>query len=342
MLSSAVLSSAVALVLAALPVEPRRPGQDSFLTRAIFAEGRVWMRSDAGRVFSVSQGEPRRREESPPGIALDLCARNGKVVVLTSAGDSWTLRRRDANEWVAETSFDAEDGFVALHCAPHAVTVVTPKRVFIVRDGKTSSVALSRPLPRSLVSNLHIEGDQLFVGVNRGEFGGGLFRGDLKTGRVALIDRRTGELCGGPLNADCDPVHGVASEPWRPGCVVAAIGLVHFISHGRLIEICGEDVRTLVSRPYRTATPGATGDRENIVTVAFFGVVRSGDVVLAAGIDGLYRVSAQSVEREPLPQFKDVGGIKVSFEVPGIVLVLTDVNRRISLSGSVPLIVLRH
>jgi len=61
----------VTLALAAGAVEPRRPGQDSFLTRAVFAEGRLWMRSDAGIVFSVAQGELQRRVESLPGAVLE-------------------------------------------------------------------------------------------------------------------------------------------------------------------------------------------------------------------------------------------------------------------------------
>jgi len=52
------------------------------------------MRSDAGIVFSVAQGELQRRVESLPGAVLDLCARNGQLVVLTSANGAWTLRRR--------------------------------------------------------------------------------------------------------------------------------------------------------------------------------------------------------------------------------------------------------
>ncbi len=337
----AVFSSAVTLALAAGAVEPRRPGQDSFLTRAVFAEGRLWMRSDAGIVFSVAQGELQRREESLPGAVLDLCARNGQLVVLTSAKGAWTLRRREGNDWIAETSIDAGGGFGTLHCTVHDVTVVTPNRVFLIRDGRTKAVMLSRPLPGALASSLHVEGDRLFVGLNRGEFGGGLLRVDLRTGRVAAVDRKANELCGGPLNSDCDPVHGVAAEPWKPGCVVAAIGLVHMMSHGRLVEICGDDVRTLLSRPYKTGTSGGRIGRDDFVTVAFFGVARSGAELLAAGVDGLYRVSAQGAEREPLPAFKDVGGIKVSFEAPGVVLVLTEVNARKSLSGSVPLVVSR-
>jgi hypothetical protein len=180
MLSTALLPFAFALLLAAgdkAPVEPKRPGQDSSLTRAVFAEGRVWMRSDAGMVFSVSPDESERRTESLPEAVLDLCARNGHVAALTFVRDHWTLRRREGNTWVAEASFDGQSGgFIALHCTPQAVTVVTTSRVLRVRDGKADAVVLSRPLPDSLVTNVHIEGDQLFVGVNYGEFGGGLFR----------------------------------------------------------------------------------------------------------------------------------------------------------------------
>jgi hypothetical protein len=86
MLSAAVFPSAFALLLAAsdkAPVDPRRPGQDSSLTRAVFAEGRIWMRSDAGMVFSVSPDESERRTESLPEAVLDLCARNAHVAALT-------------------------------------------------------------------------------------------------------------------------------------------------------------------------------------------------------------------------------------------------------------------
>jgi hypothetical protein len=329
---------ALILSMAAGAVEPRRTGQDSFLTRAVFAEGRLWMRSDAGMVFSVAPREAHRRDESLPGPVLDLCVRKRKVLALTAEGDRWTLRRHENGKWIAEASIAAGSTFATLDCASQSITVVTADTVFVVRDNETEVVKLSHGLPHGLSSSVAMMGDQLFVGANHGEWGGGLWRADLKTGIVAAIDRRSDDLCGGPLNADCDPVHGVTSEPWKPGCVVAAVGLVHMgICHGSLVEVCGDDVRTLLSRPFgRDEMPGLGS------TVAFFGVIRSGDVLLAAGIDGLYRVSKSDVVREPLPSFKDVGGIRVSFDAPDVVFVLTNVNARQSVSGSVPMIVPRE
>jgi len=50
-------------------------------------------------------------------------------------------------------------------------------------------------------------GKSIYVGVNRGEWGGGLQRVDVQTGVVTNVERRdTKDLRGGPLTSDCDPV----------------------------------------------------------------------------------------------------------------------------------------
>jgi hypothetical protein len=325
-LRAAAFTCAAILVPAASAVEPQRPERVPLVTRAVFAEGRLWIRSHAGLVFSVAPSETKRREEPLPGEALDLCVSDGRVVALTSTGDAWTLRTHDGQHWKPETSIAAEGWFGVLDCKPHEIGVVTLEKVFLVRAGKTKSVKLSPPLPGWFVpSSVHIEGDHMFVGLNYGEFGGRLLRADLSTGLVTDIERRGRGLCGGPLNPDCDPIHAIAADPWKRECVVASIGLIHMMTHGRLTEICGDDVRTLASRRRKAARFGpGTDESEDHDTVAFFDVAPSGAVLFAIGVDGLYRVSRQSVEREPLPPFKDVDGIKVSFDVPGVVLVLAD------------------
>ena len=59
----------------------------------------------------------------------------------------------------------------------------------------------------------------------------------------------------------------------------------------------------------------------------------------ASGIDGIYRIGQDGdAQLAALPTFKRVGSVFVSFDFPRLVLVLTDVNRRHSISGSVPII----
>jgi len=340
----------------------RRPGQENFLIRAAFAGGRLWLLSDAGDLMSIADGADERVVSRLPEPVLDICARNGAVEAITCAPfdcAGWTLRRYE-NDWWSRNALVPTDGdhLVAVDCSPGTTTLLTTRRLVEVTSAGQKSVRLSEELKRRGVSSALVTADQVFLGLNLGEWGGGLRRIDRRTGKVTVVEKNaSGELCGGPLNTDCDPVNGIAIVPWKPSCVAAAIGLVHFSPHGRIVEICGDDVRRLYfkaheSPPIRGLRSSPNREEEEQAelkrtgepreTVAFFGLARVKDELWASGIDGLYRVAGeQAVTTEPLPRFKAIGNVSVGYDLPGAILVLTAVNRRLSISGNVPLLVPR-
>ena len=331
-------------------LEPVRPGQASSLTRAIFAEGRLWLLSDAGQLFTIKEGEDVRVDEPLPEPVLDLCLRNGAPEIVTCKREGctdWTLRRRVGGKWSVETTVSTGgDGLVAMACGAQNFTLLTTRRLVTLGAGKPEVVRLAEAADRrmGMVTSIDVEGDQVFVGINAGEWGGGLQRIDRRTGKVTTVERNaTGELCAGPLNGSCDPVNGIAAEPWRPKCVAAAVGLVHFYPHGRIVEVCGDKVTRIYFKAYGKGRPHLSGKSdEPDQTVAFFGLARAGEFLWASGIDGIYRLGkGASVEITPLPKFKTIGGIGVSFDDPRIVLVVTTVNQRRSISGGVPMLVPR-
>lgn len=308
------------------------------------------MRSEEGALFSIAEGEAQKHDESPPAPVIGVCSSNGRLAVLTcdlGKTISWHFRRHAGDRWPVEAIFKSEgDELIAFDCDVDAVTVVTNKRLLVSTAGKQKVVTLSETLTRGLTAAIHVTRDRVLVGLNMGEWGGGLHRIDRKTGTVKVIERNTtGELCRGPLDTGCDPVHAIVAEPWKPDCVVAAIGVIHLRPHGRLVEVCGDRVQRLFFRPFgQQFAEDLSPTSENVEprsTVAFFGLARVVDALWAVGNDGLYRVSASGVELQPLPEFKDVGEIQVSFGLPRIVLVLTDINRRMSVSTSVPIMVPR-
>src|SRR5262245_48804719 len=52
--------------------EPRRPGQETFISRAVFADGQLWLLSDAGDLWSIVEGKDEAVTIGLPEPALDL------------------------------------------------------------------------------------------------------------------------------------------------------------------------------------------------------------------------------------------------------------------------------
>ncbi|MDB4983748.1 MAG: hypothetical protein JWM82_4500 [Myxococcales bacterium] len=321
------------------------------ISRALFAEGRLWLRSDDGVVSTIAPGAKERVDVALPGRALDICVSNGHVVTLTCDGEdckAWTLRRRDKEKWTNAGSISPDkkdERDATLDCGPAGDVVVTGHRLFEVVDGKVTARSLDDDARMSLVTSLLVTKDWVYAGFNAGEWGGGLRRIDRKTGRMTVVEKNaTGGLCDGPLNTACDPVNGIAQEPWKPECIAIAIGLVHFTSHGRIVEVCGEGIKAIYTKALGEQRP-ANGRRTAVEpdpSVSFFGLVSVRKQLVAAGIDGLYRFDGKAEPTfVPLPKFDVVGNVGVSFSVPDVVLVLTGINQRRSISGAVPLVVPR-
>jgi hypothetical protein len=328
--------------------EEEAPSNDTNVSRAVFAEGRLWLVTDDGGLTSLAEGEGKRRPETLGGPVLDICAGPDGLIAVTGThdGSQWTLRRRAGPSWGADQPVRrAGDTLVALSCSGPRPVLLTTKR--LIEPGRrivTLSGDVRAPLVGAVV---HETPDYFFVGLNLGEWGGGLVRIERRTGRTITIERQaTRELCDGPLNTGCDPVHGVATIPWKPNCVAVAVGLIHFMAHGRIAVVCG----TTVEQMFTQATDRRRSDSKTLAevakggygSVAFFGLAATRGGLLAVGHDGLYRLNESGrASHQPWPRFKEVGGLLVSFALPDVVLVLTTINRHASISGAAPILAVR-
>jgi hypothetical protein len=194
--------------------------------------------------------------------------------------------------------------------------------------------------------------DEAYLGFNAGEWGGGIWRVNLNSGKSDQIERRDNdELCSGPLNADCNPVTGIVTDPERPACVIAAIGLRHMLEHGGLVRICGDEVTILVQRSTARTALGrairrAVGQNKKSLdfsTEPFFDMTldASGRVWTVSPY-GVYRVDGTQLVKMAWPNLEQHGRLRGSAKVPGLIVLETDMNGRHSLSGDTPLIVAIH
>jgi hypothetical protein len=285
---------------------------------------------DDGSLASLKPEDSEAQPDRTPGKVLEICKSGGRLTGLIEGQGKWSIQARSADGWSPVASVPTKgDTFAALNCKDDGVpiTVVSDHRLVELTDGRIHSINLRQPMQEPLAMGTTLgTKDALWVGFNVGEWGGGLRRISRSDGTVQTIERnRSGELCGGPLNTACDPVNGIIAAPWNPACVVAAIGLVHMMAHGRIVEVCSNNVRRLYFKPLDPQPPRNKLDEgEPASTVAFFGLARSGNTWWAMGIDGLYRFDGtHEPELRPLPKFENKGGYWVSFDIPDLALVLT-------------------
>ena len=316
--------------------------------RAIFSDGKLWLLSDRGALTTIDPGRKAATTETAPGKVVDLCRGAAGPVVLAqgAAAGTWTLKRLVAGNWQdAGTIAGGGEALVAMTCRGDRVTLLTARRLIDVSPAGQKAVMLKGEVGRVLVNaTLYDAGDVLFVGINAGEWGGGLRRIVRATGKVSQIERRGSDPCEGPLSAVCEPVNGIAAMPGRPDCIVVAVGLVHFVSSGSLVRVCGDEITPIYWKPYtieRWAGYDPQAPKPN-ETVAFFGLSDTPAGIWAVGLDGLYSIGERdAVSFRKMPEFETIDGISVSFAMPDVVLVSTTINQRASISGAVPMLVPR-
>jgi hypothetical protein len=183
----------VLAIIAGLPalgcaIEPERPDQENSVSRAVFAAGRLWVLSDAGHLSSITECQDTRTRETLPGKVHDLCVRDGRPTVITGAEDGsfWTLRQRSDDSWpVTAVIRPRREGFGALDCSGSRLTVLTSNRLIDLAGNKQRAVKLSGKMTAGWITSTYRTSDQLFVGFSAGEFGGGLNRIDLRSGRIS-------------------------------------------------------------------------------------------------------------------------------------------------------------
>ena len=310
-------------------------GEDSsFISQVAFADGHLWILSDEGTLSRIDEGSDRQWRVSFTDPVLDLRTQNGTPIVITGkrpGAKVWTLHRWNGRGWTAAMDIPAhEDGLIAVASSPTGVTLLTTASLIDVTAGRRQETRVYWPAkisPYPLTSMLP-QPQRVLVGFNGGEFGGGLWSIDRKSGKVTGIDgSRPEEPCRGPL--ECDPITALSPKPADPDCAFVAIGLVHMLQRGRIDEVCDKTARTVYEVPVKD---------DYHSTEPFFSLVIVESNVLAVGRHGIYQLERDGgASVSPMPPFQRIGGLDVSFGDPRVVLTYTKVNQRRSLSGSVPL-----
>lgn len=315
------------------------------IRKVLASPGLLWLLDLDGNLYRLNLSDRRLVQDTGLGNVADLAlSSSGDVAALTVRGKQ-TLILTYRSEWHETATLPTlpADTVLAFGFLGSRPAVLTTAAVFVeFKGGSWGRRALA---PKTVLGSLQpsvawTTDGSLYVGVNRGEWGGGLWRVSLATGQVNGIVRRTkGKPFTGPLDPSLDPVTAVIRDPTDGRCILAAVGLLHMgLQSGRVVRVCGDSVSVAFREPC-PMQPGTPPAVASICSIAVFGLTEAKNGFWAVTPYGVIRFDHLTVaERHQMPNLEDAGGVLLARDIPGILLIGTDVNWTASVSGMTPLI----
>ncbi|MDB5429867.1 MAG: hypothetical protein JWP35_983 [Caulobacter sp.] len=310
----------------------------------------LWALSEGGALSRIDLAG-RTRTVVISADVTDLRKVGGRVTILYGAGKARRLAAWDGQRFVdgpPPGNWGDDAPWMIVSGGPTPVLLSATRAWKQRPDGRWLSVRLQLPQSTggmwtsSLVST---DGRLAYIGVDRGEWGGGLLRISLATGKGEWAGR---SCLTGNLDADnCKPaqgalfegVHGIIADPDHPGCLLAAMGLSHMMSSGALVRLCGD--RPVIALRHKVELPPPPPGYQNVGgdgDEAFFGLA-------ASSHGGWWAVTQMAAYHEPggarvlMPTpFDNIGGVRLGRLGPGAVFVVTMSRAHKSLAGATPLL----
>lgn len=354
------VASAALAAVTERPADPRRlpgeVGQWGHIHHAVFFRDRLWVAAAQPELWAVdlASGKATGWQFDAP-VATLLRTRDGRLFALSSSprkagllslwegqGEGWRHVRSWRTTKASELQMLIETGEeVGVIDATHAR--------FVSRAGEVREVAFERPIRGFHHASAAMGGATLYVGLNEGEFGGGLWRIDLTTGHIieargnaTNVSPVSDKICEMHLDHECSPVTAVVADMERPGCVLASVGLNHMgFAHGALHRVCGASFE----RVWRELPDVCHQQKDSWREYCEMQEAPVWDVLPAPGgfwaSTGNGIVRDQGGKRMVWEQLKveQVGGLSLSRSVPGLILLMTSMQSRVSVGGGGPLLV---
>lgn len=315
---------------------PNDPVLGARLVEGVATADQLWLRNEAGAVVVFDRADANRRIIVEEGAA-DLLRDAGRTLVLQS--DGGTPRRFSVQEPETGRSLTPPLQADALGFLREGLDwIVITKDALYRSDGGEWRRQPFEGFGRHFgVMTLASTPDgSIYIGFNQGEWGGGLWRIAPGSSRLVEIRKVDDDPCHGPLASECDPVTGLTPDADNAGCLLASIGLSHMLSHGRVMRVCGDEATLVFSREL-DALPGSI-EAFSHSTWPLFGLAATPRGWVAVTQDKLFVSDGGEVKILEMPDVESLAGIQtVQFE--NILVVPTDINWGMSLSGYTPMLI---
>lgn len=293
------------------------PNLGGSIVEGVATHDSLWLRGASKNVVRFD-----RRSGERSVAATDV------LDVLPDGPHLWALVALNANESLVRDLWDTglparrvyfEGSPVALFATPNGPGVLTTTKALLPSGEHWDRRRLAALLePGANVSAL--TANTLFVGYNKGEWGGGLRRVDTLTGTISIVKDPSSQTCSGRLDPECAPVVGIIPDTENAGCVLAGASLAHLSGrYGEVLRVC-EDRITSVFSDQLPIVPNSIVNRPG-QTWPFTSLVPTNDGWVAVGQNRFARARANAVTMNDIPALRSWAGLQISAPVDGVIFV---------------------
>lgn len=288
------------------------------VVEGVVRDGHLWLRGASRQVVQIDRETGERRVVATE--VVDLLSDGPHLWTLVAPSENDSAVRDLLAPATRDRRLHFEGTSIALFTTDEGVGVLTTERVLLPdsTDGWTRR-RLAASLDRyGSVSPL--VDDSLFVGYDKGEWGGGLRRIDAGTGTISIVTEASDELCGGKLNPECDPVVGVVADDKMQNCVSVGASLAHMSGrYGEVLRVCGDHITSVFSDAL-PVIPNSIVNRPG-QTWPFDNFVAAEGGWVAVGQDRFARSRNGAVTTGAVPPLKPLAGLYASEAVDGVIFV---------------------
>lgn len=277
----------------------------------------LWLRGASKNVVRFDRRSGERSVAASE--VLDILADGPHLWALVALNENESLVRDLRDTALPDRRVYFEGSAVALFSTPGGPGVLTTAKALLPSGESWDRRRLAALLePGAHVSA--IAGNTLFVGYNKGEWGGGLRRIDVSTGTISIVKEPSDELCGGRLNPECTPIVGIIPDTEDAVCVLVGASSAHLTRrYGEVLRVCDDRISSVFSDPL-PIVPNSFVDRPG-QTWPFTSLVATSDGWVAVGQERFARARGNVVTMSDIPVLRSWAGLYISAPTNGVIFV---------------------
>lgn len=318
------------------------------LISALYFDGYVWLNYAKLGIIRIDSKTMQLQKLDSYGDDLVSISDGGDNYYLSdtnrASGFINIYRIQDANHvtFVGRIPLDQEVQLLGIFDCENTICVITNQQLYVKRMDGFATLQIRSNANFSFGGysfGASTSNGDIYVGFDRGEWGGGLYKINIPSGKVESIESDEKDSCDGLLKTACSPVTFVHRDPTDNKCVLAATGLAHlFMTMGGYFQVCGDILKPIFTRACDTKLGSKTVHEDNCY--AIFSVALYEKAAWLATSDGLIKISSNGeISSIAYPKLTSFQGLPLSREIPGFWIMTTDANWGYSTSGYTPLIV---